>query len=66
MKNLLHKRISEKIKNKAKEEKEEFLTMLLGTLCASLLVNLISRKGVIRVGKGTTRAGQYFQHKLII
>ena len=40
--------------------------MLLGILCASLLVNLILRKGVIRVGKGTTRAGQYFQHKLII
>ena len=34
--------------------------MLLGTLGASLLGNLLTGKGRIRVGEGTVRAGQYF------
>ena len=37
---LLIKRVSETIKNKAKEQKCEFLEMLLGTLQAFLLGNL--------------------------
>ena len=39
---LLIKRISETIKNEAKEQKGRFLIMLLGTLAASLLDNLLS------------------------
>ena len=34
--------------------------MLLGTLGASLLGNLVATKDVIRAGKGTIRAGQDF------
>ena len=37
---LLMRDISETIKNEAKEQKEGFLSMLLGTLGASLLGNL--------------------------
>ena len=34
--------------------------MLLGTLIASLLRNLLRDKGTIRAGKGTIRAGRDF------
>ena len=34
--------------------------MLLGTLGASLLRNLLTDKGTIRAGKGTIRAGENF------
>ena len=62
----LIKGTSETIKNKGKEQKEEFLSMLLGTLCASLLGNLILGKGAIGIGEGTAKSGQYFQHHLIL
>ena len=48
------------IKNEAKEQKEGFLRMLLGTLGASLLGNLVTEKGKFRVGEGTIRAGENF------
>ena len=57
---LLLKRVSETIKNKAKEQKGGFLSMLLGTLGASLLGNLLTGKGAITAGEGTIRAGQDF------
>ena len=57
---LLIKGVSETIKNEAKEPKEGFLVMLLGTLGASLLGNLVAGKGTIRAGEGTFRAGQDF------
>ena len=38
---LLLEGVSETIKNKAKEQKGEFLSMLLGTLGASLLGNML-------------------------
>ena len=40
----------ETIKNEIKEQKGEFLSMLLGTLGASLLRNLLSGKGIVRAG----------------
>ena len=43
---LLIKGASETMKNEAKEQKGEFLGMLLGTLTASLLGNLLIHKGV--------------------
>ena len=52
--------ISETIKNKAKEQKEAFIGMLLGTLAANLLGNTLSGWGVIRAGVGTIRAGKSF------
>ena len=45
---LLLKGVSEIIQNEAKEQKGRFLNMLLGTLRASLLGNML-------VGKGTNR-----------
>ena len=60
--------VSKTIKNEAKEQKDVFLGILLGTLGASLLVNLLIGKGVkrsntpgwgvIRGGEGRTRAGK--------
>ena len=57
---LLIKGISETIKNEAKEQKGGFLSKLLGTLAASILGNELSGRGVIRVGKGKTSAGESF------
>ena len=58
---LLLKGVSETIQNEAKEQKGGFLSMLLGTLGASLLDDILSKglsgKGVIRAGEGTIRAG---------
>ena len=48
---LLIKGVSETIKNEAKEQKDGFLHMLLGTLGASLLENLSTGKGVMRAGE---------------
>ena len=49
---LLIKSLSETIKNEAKEQKDGFLSMLLGTSRASLLGNLLSGKGITRAGEG--------------
>ena len=49
---LLIKGVSKRIRNEAKEQKGGFLSMLLGTLGASLLGNLLAGKGTIRAGKG--------------
>ena len=48
---LLIKGVSETIKNEAKEQKREFLGLLLGTLGARLLGNVLTGKGTIRAGQ---------------
>ena len=61
--NILLKRVTKTIKNETKEQKGGFLSMLLGTLGASLLGNLLAGKGIVRAGsgnkkgKGIVRAG---------
>ena len=59
--NVLIKGVSETIQQEAKEQRGGFLSMLLGTLGASLLGDILSKglsgKGVIRAGEGTIRAG---------
>ena len=50
---LLLKRVSETIRNEAKEQKGRFLSMLLRTLNVSLLGNIVAGKGIIRVGYGS-------------
>ena len=56
---LLLKGVSETIQHEAKEQRGGFLSMLLGTLGASLLGDILSKglsgKGVIRAGEGTIR-----------
>ena len=44
---LLIKGVSEKIKNETKEQKAGFLSMLLGTLAASMLGSELAGRGVI-------------------
>ena len=69
--NILLKGITKTIKNETKKQKGGFLSMLLGTLGASLVGNLLSGKGIVRAdsahpsssasqnkkGKGIVRAG---------
>ena len=57
------KGVTKTIENETKEQKGGFLSMLLGTLGASLLGNLLAGKGIVRAGsgnkkgKGIVRAG---------
>ena len=66
---ILLKGVSKTIENETKEQKGEFLSMLLGTLGASLLGNLLSGgkgsvasrakdEGIMRAGDGIVRAGE--------
>ena len=50
--NILLKGVTEAIKNETKEQKGGFLSMLLDTLRASLLGNLLAGKGIVRTGSG--------------
>ena len=54
---LLLKGVTETIQNEVKEQKGGFLSMLLGTLGASLLGNILAGKGINRAGEGIVRAG---------
>ena len=58
------------IKNETKEQKGGFLSMLLGTLGASLLGDLLTKKfsgkGTIRAGEGTIRAGEGIKRKALM
>ena len=54
---LLLKGFCETIQNEDKEQKGRFLSMLLGALGASLLGNILARKGINTVGDGFIRAG---------
>ena len=47
--------LGETIKNDAEEQKGGFLSMLLGTLGAGLLENLLTGKGTIIEGEGVTK-----------
>ena len=61
--NTLLKGATKTIKNKTKEQKGGFLTLLFGNLGASLLGNILAGKGIVRArsgnkkGKGIVRAG---------
>ena len=54
------KKISETVKNEANKQKVRFLSMLLGTIAASILGSELAWKGVIRADEGVLRAGQIF------
>ena len=58
---VLLKGVSETVQHEPKEQRGGFLSMLLGTLGASLLGDVLSKglsgRGVIRAGEGTIRAG---------
>ena len=53
--NILLKGVTKTIKNETKERKGELLSMLLGTLGASLLGNMLAGKGIVRAGSGNKK-----------
>ena len=63
---ILLKGVTKTIENETKEQRGEFLSMLLGTLGASLLGNLLTGgkemmragEGIVRAGDGIVRAGE--------
>ena len=61
--NILLKGVTKTIKNEIKEQKGGFIGMLLVTLGASLLRNMLAGKGIViagsgnKKGKGIVRAG---------
>ena len=55
---LLSKGVTESVQNEVKEQRGGFLSMLLGTLGASLLGNLLAGKGIHRADEGIVRAGE--------
>ena len=57
---LLLKVVTETVQNEVKWQKGGFISMLLGTLSASLLGNLLTGRGIDRAGKGhgINRAGE--------
>ena len=55
---ILLKGVSKTIENEIKEQRGGFLSMLLGTLGASLLGNLLTGKGIMRAGDGIVRVGE--------
>ena len=60
---ILLKGVTKTIQNETREQKEGFLGILLGTLVAFLLGNMLGGKGIVgtgsgnRKGKGTVRVG---------
>ena len=55
--NILLKGVTKTIENETKEQKGGFVSMLLGTLGAFLLGNILSGKGTVRAAEGIVRAG---------
>ena len=53
--NILLKGVTKPIENETKEQKGGFLIMLLGTVGASLLGNLLTEKGIERAGSGNDK-----------
>ena len=55
---ILSKGVTKTVENETIEQRGGFLSMLLGTLGASLLGNLLTGKGMMRAGEGIVRAGE--------
>ena len=60
---ILLKGVTKTIENETKEQRGGFLSMLLGTLGASFLGNLLSGKGLPRADEGIVRAGEGIKKK---
>ena len=55
---ILLKGVTKTVENETKEQRGGFLSMLLGTLGASLLGDLLTGKEMMRAGEGIVRAGE--------
>ena len=64
--NVLLKGGTKTIKNETKEQKEGSLSLLLGTLGASLLGNILAGKGIVRAGSGRRSLNSYKKGKGIV
>ena len=53
--NILLKGVTKTTENETREQVRGFLSMLLGTLGASLLGNLLTGKGIVRAGSGNKK-----------
>ena len=63
--NMFLKGVTKTIKNE-KEQKGGFLSMLLGTLGASLIGNILAGKGIVRVDSGRRSLNSYKKGKGIV
>ena len=54
---MLPEGVSKTIQNEVNEQRGAFLKILLGTLGASLLGNILAGKAINRAGEGIVRAG---------
>ena len=59
---LLLNGVTETVQNEVKEQKGRFLSMLLGTLGARLLGNLLTGKEIYRTGKGKGVLRAHYRH----
>ena len=57
--NILLKGVTDTVRNETKAQKVGFLSMLLGTLVASLLGNLLTGKGLVRAGSGNNKGKEF-------
>ena len=68
--NILSQGVTKKIKNETNEQKGVFLSMLLGTLGASLLGDLLTKtlsgKGTVRAGEGLLRVWEVIKEKALM
>ena len=55
---LLLKGVTDSVQNEVKKQKGRFVSMLLGTLGASLLGNILTGKGALHAGKGVNKKGK--------
>ena len=60
--NILLKGVIKIIKNETKEQKGGFLSILLGTLGATLLGNLLTRKGIVGAHTGRPSSSTSYNH----
>ena len=52
---ILLKGVTKRTKNETKKQKGGFLSMLLGTLGATLLENILAGKEIVRAGSGNKK-----------
>ena len=64
--NILLKGVTKTIKNETKEQKGGFLSMLLGTLGASLLGNILAGKVIVRASSVRCSLNSYKKGKGIV
>ena len=63
---ILLKGVTRTIKNEAKERKGAFVIMLVGTLGAHLLRNILAGKGIVKAGSDSRSLNSYKKGKRIV